>query len=83
MGLFKKKNEHLYIYRVSIDGMKCGMCESHVNNVIRQNFKVKRVTSSHHKNETVIYSKEELDVNKIREVFIPTGYIVKDIQING
>ena len=30
-----------------IDGMSCGMCESHVNDTIRQKFNVKKVTSSH------------------------------------
>lgn len=27
---------------VDIDGMMCGMCESHVNDAVRNNFKVKR-----------------------------------------
>ena len=31
---------------LKIDGMMCGMCESHMNDVIRKNFKVKKVTSS-------------------------------------
>ena len=29
-----------------IDGMMCGMCESHMNDMVRNNFKVKKVTSS-------------------------------------
>ena len=31
---------------VKIDGMACGMCEAHVNDCIRANFAVKKVTSS-------------------------------------
>ena len=31
---------------VGIDGMMCGMCESHMNDAIRNNFKVKKVNSS-------------------------------------
>ena len=31
---------------LKIDGMMCGMCESHMNDVIRKNFKIKKVTSS-------------------------------------
>ena len=31
---------------LKIDGMMCGMCEAHMNDVIRKNFKVKKVTSS-------------------------------------
>ena len=28
---------------LTIDGMMCGMCESHMNDVIRKNFTVKKV----------------------------------------
>ena len=34
---------------VTISGMMCGMCESHINDVIRRNFSVKKVSSSHSK----------------------------------
>ena len=30
---------------IKIDGMMCGMCESHVNDAISRAFKVKKVTS--------------------------------------
>lgn len=43
---------------LKIDGMMCGMCESHVNDAIRNAFPVKKVTSSHSKGETVIISVE-------------------------
>ncbi len=39
---------------LKIQGMMCGMCESHINDAIRQAFPVKKVTSSHTKGETVI-----------------------------
>ena len=44
-----------------IDGMMCGMCESHMNDMVRNNFKVKKVTSSHAKKETVIVAEDGLD----------------------
>ena len=59
---------------LNINGMACEMCESHVNEAIRNAFKVKKVTSSHTKCETVIISEEALDENKIKEVIAPTGY---------
>ena len=59
---------------LNINGMACGMCESHVNEAIRNAFKVKKDTSSHTKCETVIISEEALDENKIKEVIAPTGY---------
>lgn len=32
---------------LGVDGMMCGMCESHVNDAVRKAFPVKKVTSSH------------------------------------
>ena len=64
---------------VQVAGMACGLCESHVNEAIRNAFSVKKVTSSHAKNLTEIVSEEELDADKIREVISETGYEVGDI----
>lgn len=65
---------------LKIDGMMCGMCESHMNDVIRQNFQVKKVTSSHKKGETEILSEELLDEEKVRAEVEKIGYKVMDIQ---
>ena len=46
---------------VKIDGMMCGMCESHMNDKIRNSFKVKSVKSSHTKGESVILSETKLN----------------------
>ena len=43
---------------LGIDGMMCGMCESHMNDAIRNNFDVKKVTSSHSKKQTEVISEE-------------------------
>ena len=65
---------------LKIDGMMCGMCESHMNDVIRQNFQVKKVTSSHKKGETEILSEEPLAEDKVRAEVEKIGYQVKDIR---
>ena len=52
---------------VGIDGMMCGMCESHINESIRNHFSVKKVTSSHTKGETVILTENDLDEAKLKE----------------
>ena len=44
----------MYQITLGIDGMMCGMCESHINDVIRSKFSVKKVTASHSKGEAVI-----------------------------
>ena len=61
---------------VGIDGMACGMCESHVNDAIRSAFRVKKVNSSAGKGETVILSEEPISEEKLHEVLDPTGYRV-------
>ena len=53
---------------LQINGMACGMCESHVNEAIRNAFKVKKVNSSHSKNETVIISEEDCGTLRGRKI---------------
>lgn len=64
---------------LKIGGMSCGMCESHINDTIRKNFDISKVSSSHKKGETEIISDKPLDEKKIREVMEPTGYKVLSI----
>ena len=61
---------------VEVDGMMCGMCESHVNEAIRKAFNVKKVNSSHTKGRTVIESEEALDEATLRKTIGDTGYEV-------
>lgn len=64
-----------------INGMMCGMCESHINDVIRKNFDVKKVKSSKRKNQTVIVSENPLNEETIRNVITETGYELVKIVI--
>ena len=60
---------------VKVDGMMCGMCESHVNEAVRKAFpEVKKVASSHTKGQTVIQSQEPLDREQLVRVINDTGY---------
>ena len=65
---------------VKIDGMMCGMCESHVNDAIRRAFPVKRVTSSHTKGETVILTEKPIDEAALRAAIDATGYKVLSVE---
>ena len=65
---------------LKIEGMACGMCESHVNDAIRNNFSVKKVKSSHKKVETVIKSEQPLDAEKLKKVIADTGYTLVSIE---
>ena len=66
----------MYQITLNIDGMACGMCESHVNDAVRAKFPVKKVTSSHAKGETVILSEEDISEEALRAAIEPTGYKV-------
>ena len=57
-----------------INGMACGMCETHINDAVRNNFKVKKVTSSHSKAQTVIVAEEDIPDDKLKEVVEKAGY---------
>ena len=61
---------------LKIDGMMCGMCESHINDVVRKNFKVKKVNSSHVKALCEIISENEIDESKLKKAISDTGYSV-------
>lgn len=61
---------------LKIDGMMCGMCESHVDDAIRRAFPVKKVTSSHKKGETVILTETDIPEKKLREAVEATDYRV-------
>lgn len=66
----------MYKTTVQVDGMMCGMCETHVNDEVRKLFSVKKVSSSHSKGETVIVSDAELDEFVLRKAIEATGYEV-------
>ena len=64
---------------VKVNGMSCPMCESHINDCIRNRFTVKKVTSSHKKGETVIVSDSKIDDDLLKKAITDTGYTVEDI----
>ena len=55
------------------------MCESHINDPIRRNFKVKKVTSSHSKGETEIIAEKPLDEETLKKAIGNTGYTVLSV----
>lgn len=60
---------------VRVEGMMCGMCETHINDAIRSKFpQVKKVTSDRKKKQTVILSENDLNEDEIRETIAGTGY---------
>ena len=68
----------MYKTTLKIDGMMCGMCESHINDTIRKAAAVKKVSSSHTKGEAVVITEEPLDVDAVKAAIHATGYEVTD-----
>ena len=59
---------------LKIDGMMCGMCESHINDAIRNAVSVKKVSSSHSRGATVILTDTDISEAKLKEIIDKTGY---------
>lgn len=59
---------------VMIDGMMCGMCESHMNDMFRQKFNVKKVTSSHSKGKSVVITENDIADEELKKAITETGY---------
>ena len=57
-----------------IDGMMCSMCEAHINDAVRNSFKVKKVNSSHKKGITEIISETAVNFEELKAVIEKTGY---------
>ncbi len=69
----------MWKYTLKVDGMMCGMCESHVNDAVRKAFSVKKVTSSHSKGETIVITETEIDEEALKNAVNATGYQVLSI----
>jgi len=61
---------------LGIEGMACGMCEAHINEAVRNAFRVKKVTSSHTKKQTVIIAEQDIPEQELKSVVAKAGYDV-------
>lgn len=61
---------------LGIEGMACGMCEAHINEAVRNAFRVKKVTSSHAKKQTIIIAEQDIPEESLKNVIAQTGYKV-------
>ncbi len=68
-------------YTIKLDGMMCGMCEAHVNDVIRKstNNNVKKLKSDHIKNTSTFVS-QDINIDDVINSITSLGYRVLDIK---
>ncbi len=65
----------MYETKANIDGMMCSMCTSHVNDCIRNTFKVKSVKATLKNNgETTIVSESPIDEATLKDALGKLGY---------
>ena len=73
--------EFMFKTKLKIDGMMCGMCESHVNDIVRKAFPdASKVKSSHRKGECTFVTREKIDGNEIRTALEELGYKLLDVK---
>ena len=65
---------------LKVDGMSCGMCESHMNDLVRSLFPVKKVSSSAKDGETVVLSDEILDIPYLKMKMNGIGYKLLSVE---
>ena len=78
-AFFSERVKRMIKTTLTIDGMMCPMCESHVNDAIRAAARVKKVTSSHRKGTAEILSEEALPEEQLRAALEKTGYRVLSV----
>ncbi len=66
---------------LEIEGMSCGMCESHINDTIRRDFHVKKVSSSHRSGTTEIIAEQKFDEEALRQAIEQTGYTMLTMHV--
>lgn len=75
------KNKGPYTYILMIKNMRCGSCETHINDIIRKNFKVSKVRSNRRKNQTIIISESLLSFVDVKKAINDSGYIVSSMKL--
>lgn len=60
---------------IKIEGMMCGMCETHIKDVIRKTIpSAKKVTASRKKKEATFMTKDLVDEEALKQAIDATGY---------
>ncbi len=64
---------------VKVEGMRCSMCEAHVNDAIRKVPGVKRVKASVSKGEAHIIASSDIDLTALKDAIAKEGYGVGEL----
>ena len=67
-------------YILGIDGMRCGMCEMHVEEAITKNLVVKKARASRFKNQLIVFTESNLSEEDFKCVLDPIGYRITSFE---
>ncbi|MBP5574813.1 MAG: heavy-metal-associated domain-containing protein [Bacilli bacterium] len=67
-------------YILGIDGMKCGMCELHVEDAIRKAVQVKRIKGSRVKKNVEVFTELNLSEDDFKCFLSSTGYRITSFE---
>lgn len=63
--------------KLKIDGMRCSMCESHINDCVRKGLpEAKKIKANHHSGVVTFVIDDEVDYSKAIETIQADGYKV-------
>ncbi|MBR4470024.1 MAG: heavy-metal-associated domain-containing protein [Erysipelotrichaceae bacterium] len=66
---------------LKIDGTMCGMCEAHINDVVRKTVSdAQKVSSSSKKGECSFLTENKFDEEVLKKAIADTGYELKGIE---
>ncbi|MBO4921098.1 MAG: heavy-metal-associated domain-containing protein [Lachnospiraceae bacterium] len=65
---------------LKIDGMMCGMCESHVNDAIRSALNVRKLKTSHATGISEFYTDDVVSDERLRAIIEKTGYRLLNVE---
>lgn len=69
-----EKNKVFKKYLLTIDGMKCGMCESHVNDLIRRLTGIKKVKSNRLNGQVEVICLDNVSYESLEKALSGSGY---------
>lgn len=72
----------MYKVTAKIEGMMCGMCESHIADTIRRAFpNAKKMNASRKNGEATFLSEYEIDRERLRQAIEATGYTFVSVSV--
>jgi len=67
---------------LKVEGMSCGMCEAHINDVVRKTKGVKKVNADRTKGEVIVIGQDDTEIKDIKDAISQLGYRVISEKVN-